>query len=301
MQLPWKTSAKDKIFVNYRRSDSQGYAGRLADSLTRHFGSERVFRDVTGIDYGQDFEQVILQRIEDACAVIVVIGDSWLSTSDADGTSRLFNEEDYVAREIEAALKAGIIVIPVLISGAKMPRKEELPGTLADLAFRNAITISDERWDSDVRRLARVLAIDVEGSVSQSKLNLMRTVALAGLGVTSLFAAFSFSAAAVDWAQGADTLRSAGFTPLASALQFFGVILAAVMCLIAIPMMEETRRKYALASVIIAAAGTTFAFVHYAVRNDAYPSISIVVNFTTSMSMAVVMLTLIALAGFREK
>ena len=43
MPLPWTKSARDKIFVNYRRSDAQGFAGRLADSLTQHFGAERVF------------------------------------------------------------------------------------------------------------------------------------------------------------------------------------------------------------------------------------------------------------------
>ena len=37
-------SANDRIFINYRRDDSAGYAGRLADSLGAWFGPERVFR-----------------------------------------------------------------------------------------------------------------------------------------------------------------------------------------------------------------------------------------------------------------
>jgi hypothetical protein len=301
MQLPWRKTAKDKIFVNYRRSDAQGFAGRLADSLTRHFGSERVFRDVTGIDYGADFEQVIVERIEQACAVIVVIGDGWLNAVDDQGNARLSDENDYVVREIEAALAGGIVVVPVLIGGATMPRREELPPRLADLANRNAITISDERWAFDVERLAKVLAIDVEGSVTQSKLDLMRAVALAGLTLLSLFATVKFSVAAVEWADGAETLRLAGYTPLASAMQFFGIILAGVMFLICIPMIEASRRKYALAGVLIATAGTIAPFIHYAVRNVEFPSLSIVVNYAVSMSVAVVMLALVALAGFREK
>lgn len=301
MKLPWKQSGKDRIFINYRRSDAQGFAGRLADSLTRHFGSERVFRDVTGIDYGQDFEQVIVERIEEACAVIVVIGDQWLTASDEHGETRLFDEQDYVAREIEAALDAGLVVVPVLINGATMPRREELPERLADLANRNAITISDERWAFDVKRLAKVLAIDVEGSVTQGRLDLMQSAALAGLTLVSIFAALSFSMAVVDWARGAESLRAAGYTPLASAMQFFGIILAGVMFLICIPMIEESRRKYALAGVLLATVGTIAPFVHYAVRNVEYPSVSIVVNFATSMSVAVGMLALIALTGFREK
>ncbi|MAY19865.1 MAG: hypothetical protein CL955_04545 [Erythrobacteraceae bacterium] len=301
MQLPWRKTAKDKVFVNYRRSDAQGFAGRLADSLTRHFGSERVFRDVTGIDYGADFEQVIVERIEQACAVIVVIGGGWLNAVDDQGNARLSDENDYVVREIEAALAGGIVVVPVLIGGATMPRREELPPRLADLANRNAITISDERWAFDVERLAKVLAIDVEGSVTQSKLDLMRAIALAGLTLLSLFATVKFSVAAVEWADGAETLRLAGYTPLASAMQFFGIILAGVMFLICIPMIEASRRKYALAGVLIATAGTIAPFIHYAVRNVEFPSLSIVVNYAVSMSVAVVMLALVALAGFREK
>jgi hypothetical protein len=300
LQLPLKKLKKDKIFVNYRRSDAKGFAGRLEDSLTRHFGSERVFRDVTGIDYGQDFEEVILQRIEEACATIVVIGETWLDATDEHGNSRLFDEQDYVAREIEAALRGGILVIPVLIGGATMPRKEELPEKLTDLAYRNAITISDERWSADVERLAKVLAIDVEGSLTQGKLDLMRSIALAGLFALSIFATLSFSFAVVKWANGAESLRVAGFTPLASAMQFFGVILAGVMFLIAIPMIEASRRKYALAGVLIAAIGTISPFVHYAVYNVNFPSISIVVNYVASMSASFAMLALVALAGFRE-
>ena len=67
-------SAKDRIFINYRRDDSVGYAGRLADSLGAWFGPERIFRDVSGIDYGADFEQAIDNRLEESGAVVVVIG-----------------------------------------------------------------------------------------------------------------------------------------------------------------------------------------------------------------------------------
>lgn len=301
MQLLWKKPGKDKIFVNYRRSDAQGFAGRLADSLTRHFGSERVFRDVTGIEYGQDFEHVIVQRIQEACAVIVVIGDKWLSAADEDGNPRLFEAQDYVVREIEAALEGDVVVVPVLIGQATMPREDELPPRLADLARRNAITISDERWAFDVDRLAKVLAIDVEGSVTQGKLDLMRGIALLGLSLLSVFATISFSNAVVEWAQGAASLRLAGFTPLASAIQFFGIILAGVMFLVSVPMIEESRRKYALAGVALATVGTVAPFIHYSIRNVDFPSISIVVNFAASMSVAIGMLALVALVGFREK
>ena len=50
MAFPWKKSSNDKIFINYRRDDAGGFAGRLSDTLANYFGRNRVFRDVTDID-----------------------------------------------------------------------------------------------------------------------------------------------------------------------------------------------------------------------------------------------------------
>jgi hypothetical protein len=36
-----------------------------------------VFREVTGIDYGDDFERVIDEKLADSGALFVVIGDRW--------------------------------------------------------------------------------------------------------------------------------------------------------------------------------------------------------------------------------
>ena len=68
-----------------------------------------------------------------------------------------------MSREIAAAQKSNVPVIPVLIGVATMPRAEELPESLGVLTPRNAMTLTDERWDFDVTRLAKVLAIDVPG------------------------------------------------------------------------------------------------------------------------------------------
>jgi hypothetical protein len=58
--------AKDAkgTFISYRRDETAGYAGRIADSLEEHFGEYRVFRDIDSIEPGLDFDQAIsrLQR-----------------------------------------------------------------------------------------------------------------------------------------------------------------------------------------------------------------------------------------------
>ena len=102
-------SPKDRIFINYRRDDSAGFAGRLADSLGAWFGPERVFRDVSGIDYGEDFEQAIDAKLEESGAVVVVIGDRWSSAAGAGGERRLDDPHDYVSREISVALYERVI------------------------------------------------------------------------------------------------------------------------------------------------------------------------------------------------
>jgi hypothetical protein len=38
-----------KIFISYRRTDSQDVTGRIYDRLVAHFSQERVFKDVESI------------------------------------------------------------------------------------------------------------------------------------------------------------------------------------------------------------------------------------------------------------
>ncbi len=56
-----------------------------------------------------------------------------------------------------------------------------------------------------------------------------------------------------------------------------------------------------LAVVGLATIGTTAPFIRYAIRNVEMPSNSIAINYAASMSVAVGMLALVALVGFREK
>ena len=146
------------IFISYRRDDSQALAGRLFDRLTRRFGKDRVFRDIDAIDPGARFAEVIGERIGGCDALIALIGNGWLEAKDAEGRRRLDLPRDFVKAEIAAALAQNKLVIPALIEGTPMPAHESLPEELASLADRNALPISDSRFDFDVGRL--ISAID---------------------------------------------------------------------------------------------------------------------------------------------
>jgi hypothetical protein len=144
------------IFLNYRRDDSAGHAGRLFDRLSAAFPG-RVFMDIDTIDPGVDFAEAIGQAVGSCQVLLVVIGKDWLSATDASGHRRLDDPEDFVALEVAAALERNIRVIPVLVQGAAMPRSQDLPAKLAKLARRNAIELSDARWSYDVQRLIETI------------------------------------------------------------------------------------------------------------------------------------------------
>lgn len=143
------------VFISYRREDSSGFAGRLADDLSEVFGPESIFMDVTGIAPGIDFRKTIEQKVGECAAAVVVIGPSWIG--DADGAARLQNPTDFVRLEVAAALARDIQVIPVLVDGATMPAAGELPPDVEPIVWRNAVELRHSRWDADLQVLIGAL------------------------------------------------------------------------------------------------------------------------------------------------
>ena len=145
------------IFISYRRDDAEGQAGRLFDDLTQHFGGDAVFMDVAAIEPGRDFRRAIDEQVTSCGVLLAIIGKSWLTTNDESGARRLDDPMDFVRLETASALKRDIPVVPVLVHGARMPRAEDLPEDLKELAFRNGVELTHARWDSDVQVLMKAL------------------------------------------------------------------------------------------------------------------------------------------------
>jgi len=152
------------IFISYRREDAEGQAGRLFDDLVRHFGEDSVFMDVAGIEPGRDFRRVIDEHVASCGMLLAMIGKTWIDATDESGRRRLEDPMDFVRLETASALKRDIPVVPVLVHGARMPRAEQLPKDLAELAFRNGVELTHARWDSDVQVLVKALSPHVESS-----------------------------------------------------------------------------------------------------------------------------------------
>jgi len=141
------------VFISYRRDDSAAYTGRLYDSLSKYMDRDRVFMDLDNISAGADFQENIRKAIDLAQAMIVVIGPQWIKIAQADGRPRIQDPNDYVHQEVAMALQRDIRIFPVLVGGTTMPAPVELPDVLKQLSLRNAIEISNSRWDHDVGRL----------------------------------------------------------------------------------------------------------------------------------------------------
>lgn len=155
--------ASGRIFINYRRDDSRADAGRLYDRLNARFPN-RVFRDVSALEPGVEWDVAIDKALGACDACIVVIGESWLSIADSQGRRRLDNPDDTVRREIATALKQKRRVIPALVGGASMPAPEDLPEDLRPLTKRNALQFTEQDWEHDVDLLIQALERAIGGS-----------------------------------------------------------------------------------------------------------------------------------------
>lgn len=149
-----------KIFISYRRADSTYLIGRIKDRLVTAFGDQSVFRDLDDIPAGVDFRSVLEKETNGCNAMLVIIGPQWSGITDAQGNKRLFDPADYTRIEVETGLKRlgeqKAIVVPVLVMNAPMPSAQDLPESLAQLAYQNAISIrNDPDFNNDIERLIR--------------------------------------------------------------------------------------------------------------------------------------------------
>jgi len=141
------------VFLSYRRDDTQTVTGFIYQHLTalNGFGPDGVFMDIDDIPPGIDFRDVIDESVGQCRFFLAVIGPRWVN-------ARLQHPGDFVRLEIEAALKRGIPVVPLLVDGAVMPKPEELPESLRPLVYMNATSVRPGRqFATDIAQLVKGL------------------------------------------------------------------------------------------------------------------------------------------------
>lgn len=146
-----KTTArpKDKIFISYRRADTEQVAGRIFDRLAAEYGADKVFFDTDAIPGAVDFRANVQVAIQQSAVLLAIIGRNWfLGQRGPSLLRKLFGErssQDFVQSELEAALQWTVTIIPLLVDGASMPSPKSLPEAVRELAFLNAITVRGGR------------------------------------------------------------------------------------------------------------------------------------------------------------
>ena len=163
-----RTPPVDGIFISYRRDDSAGYAGRLYDRLSAHFGADRVFMDVEGIEPGTDFVDAIERAVASCRVLIVLIGDEWLNAKDTSGRRRLDDPHDFIRLETSTALQRDIRVVPVLLDRTPMPPMNQLPEDLQALVRRQAVELTHKQWEASSGELIRTLEKILDGPAADA-------------------------------------------------------------------------------------------------------------------------------------
>jgi TIR domain len=150
---------RDGVFLSYRRDDEPAFAGRIYDNLRFKFGQDRVFMDVDTIPWGDDFVEILAKALARCKAMLVVIGSKWLIAQDRAGRRRLDLPDDIVRLEVLAGLSSGVKIIPVLVEKAEMPTSEDLPGCLANLAWKNGPRMTHDGFTRDCAALIERLEV----------------------------------------------------------------------------------------------------------------------------------------------
>ena len=151
-------TSTSRVCLSYRREETKHAAGRLADRIAERFTSSQVFVDVDSIPPGVDFSEVTQEAISRCDVLLALVGPRWTTLENAEGRRRLDDPEDFVVLELRAALDRDIPVIPVLVDGAEMPRRTELPPGLERFTRRNAVRLDAETFRQDVGWLLSELA-----------------------------------------------------------------------------------------------------------------------------------------------
>jgi|GEM_PF-2036468 len=147
-----------KIFISYRREDSQHQADRLHAALSRKMPKKNIFIDVDNIPVGVDFVRHLDQQVSQCDVLLALIGPDWLEAKNPQtGKRRLDDPKDFVRIEIASALKRGIPVAPVLLDSAPFPPENKLPEDLKALTRRNGVEVRRMTFDADAERLIRGL------------------------------------------------------------------------------------------------------------------------------------------------
>ena len=135
------------VFISYRGAD-RVLARKLEQRIRSRWGA-RVFRDETGVTPGANWAQEITNALAQSRVLLALVGPGWFVSSDKE-------VEDWVRKELLAAVNSGKPVLPVLVG-----KSEELRPKLAQMpeAFqKQAVVVGPDLAGFDLHEIAQGLS-----------------------------------------------------------------------------------------------------------------------------------------------
>lgn len=146
-----------KILLSYRRSDAMQIAGRIFDRLVSRYGPSEILGEIDGTPPGVDFQQHIHDIVGRCEIMLVIVGPDWLGRRDASDCA-IQHEYDPIRIELEVGLQRRLRVVPILVDGARMPAQSELPSSLRNFVYLNALEVSSgPNFNPHIDRLIRMI------------------------------------------------------------------------------------------------------------------------------------------------
>ena len=131
-------ASKKKIFISYRRDDTDVLASRIYAELIKEFGMINIFKDSISIRPGENFMHRIEDELRKCSVLLVIIGKNWSMLKKKD------NEIDYVEEEIKMALSKKIPIIPILEEKAVKITRKDLSEELGEMLNFQMLNIRND-------------------------------------------------------------------------------------------------------------------------------------------------------------
>lgn len=140
---------KAKIFINYRRNDVAGHAGRINDYLSKHF---ETFFDTENIEGADSISEKITDGINQCDFFIMVMGSNAISEFNK---RRNNNQHDFVLQEIMQASSTGKTILLIRVDIPAFNR-DDIPEYLPNIIYdKKDFKIEHENFQNDMRSIIK--------------------------------------------------------------------------------------------------------------------------------------------------
>lgn len=152
---------KCRIFICHRRGDAVRPAGKLMEKLRQVFGENSLYYGTHRQGSSNELSRDAMRAMIEARVILVLIGPQWTTPENLARLQESDGLIDLVRRWVVIALNRfapdddeSPLLIPVLLDGAVMPDKRDLPKDI-----RALVKVEPLRLTQDEREWPRQLAV----------------------------------------------------------------------------------------------------------------------------------------------